>query len=125
MVDRPTHLILQGGITVYRRVVEEALLTHPAISSVKVVGVPHRCMRRSDGWRSPTRWHPWSRQLSMRCRNLTDQFWKHHHRYRFGRRPNRQAFRASYLPLLWRLYESPTLNCCRSTGGGVRVAKSG
>lgn len=41
MVDRPTHLIMQGGLTVYRRVVEEALLTHPAISSAKVVGVPH------------------------------------------------------------------------------------
>jgi long-chain acyl-CoA synthetase len=41
MVDRPTHLIMRGGLAFYRRAVEEALLTHPAISSAKVVGVPH------------------------------------------------------------------------------------
>lgn len=41
MVDRPTHLIMRGGLAIYRRAVEEALLTHPAISDAKVVAVPH------------------------------------------------------------------------------------
>lgn len=41
MVDRPTHLIMRGGLAVYRRAVEEALLTHPSISEAKVVAVPH------------------------------------------------------------------------------------
>ncbi|MDN5770448.1 MAG: putative sulfate exporter family transporter, partial [Microlunatus sp.] len=41
MVDRPTHLIMRGGLAVYRRAVEEALLTHPGISEAKVVAVPH------------------------------------------------------------------------------------
>ncbi|MCK9516258.1 MAG: putative sulfate exporter family transporter [Ottowia sp.] len=40
MVDRPTHIIMRRGIAVYRRTVEEALLTHPAISSTKVVATP-------------------------------------------------------------------------------------
>ncbi len=41
MVDRPTHLIMRGGLAVYRRALEEALLTHPAISSARVVAVRH------------------------------------------------------------------------------------
>ena len=41
MVDRPTHVIMRGGLAIYRRAVEEALLTHPAISDAKVVSVPH------------------------------------------------------------------------------------
>ncbi len=41
MVDRPTHIVMRGGLAVYRRAVEEALLTHPAISAAKVVAVPH------------------------------------------------------------------------------------
>ncbi len=41
MVDRPTHLIMRGGLAIYRRAVEEALLTHPAISGAKVISVPH------------------------------------------------------------------------------------
>lgn len=41
MVDRPTHLIMHGGLAVYRRALEEAMLTHPAISQAKVVSVPH------------------------------------------------------------------------------------
>lgn len=41
MVDRPTHLIMRGGLAIYRRALEEAMLTHPAVSQAKVVSVPH------------------------------------------------------------------------------------
>lgn len=41
MVDRPTHLVIRGGHAIYRRAVEEALLTHPAINAATVVAVPH------------------------------------------------------------------------------------
>ena len=40
MIDRPTHIVMRGGLAIYRRAVEEALLTHPAISATKVVAVP-------------------------------------------------------------------------------------
>ncbi len=40
MVDRPIHMIVRGGLTVYRRTVEEAMLTHPAITATKVIAVP-------------------------------------------------------------------------------------
>lgn len=41
LVDRPTHMVMRGGHAIYRRAVEEALLTHPAISDAKSVAVPH------------------------------------------------------------------------------------
>ncbi len=41
LVDRPTHMVVRGGLTVYRRTVEEAMLTHPAITATKVIAVPH------------------------------------------------------------------------------------
>ncbi|GAB3488347.1 long-chain-fatty-acid--CoA ligase [Nocardiopsis coralliicola] len=41
IVDRSKDMILRGGYNVYPRELEEVLLTHPAVSLVAVVGVPH------------------------------------------------------------------------------------
>jgi long-chain acyl-CoA synthetase len=41
MDDRPKRMVLRGGLAVYPRAVEEALLTHPAVGTAVVVGVPH------------------------------------------------------------------------------------
>jgi long-chain acyl-CoA synthetase len=41
MDDRPKRMVLRGGLAVYPRAVEEALLTHPAVNTAVVVGVPH------------------------------------------------------------------------------------
>lgn len=41
MDDRPKRMVLRGGLAVYPRAVEEALLTHPAVSTAEVVGIPH------------------------------------------------------------------------------------
>ncbi len=40
LVDRKTDLIIVGGLNVYPREVEEALLTHPGVAEAAVVGVP-------------------------------------------------------------------------------------
>ena len=40
IVDRKKDLIIRGGYNVYPREVEEALLEHPAIADVAVVGLP-------------------------------------------------------------------------------------
>jgi acyl-CoA synthetase (AMP-forming)/AMP-acid ligase II len=40
LADRRTDLILTGGVNVYPREVEEALVMHPAIADVAVIGVP-------------------------------------------------------------------------------------
>ena len=40
LVDRKTDLIIVGGLNVYPREVEEALLRHPAVAEAAVVGVP-------------------------------------------------------------------------------------
>lgn len=40
IVDRKKDLVIRGGFNVYPREVEEALLQHPAIADVAVVGVP-------------------------------------------------------------------------------------
>jgi long-chain acyl-CoA synthetase len=40
IVDRKKDMILRGGFNVYPREIEEALLTHPAVSLAAVVGVP-------------------------------------------------------------------------------------
>ncbi|SEG73976.1 long-chain acyl-CoA synthetase [Nonomuraea solani] len=41
IVDRTKDMIIRGGFNVYPREVEEVLMTHPAVSLVAVVGVPH------------------------------------------------------------------------------------
>jgi long-chain acyl-CoA synthetase len=41
IVDRSKDMILRGGYNVYPRELEEVLMTHPAVSLVAVIGVPH------------------------------------------------------------------------------------
>src|SRR5262249_3526662 len=41
IVDRKKDMIIRGGFNVYPRELEEVLLTHPGVSLVAVVGVPH------------------------------------------------------------------------------------
>ncbi|GAB6144378.1 long-chain-fatty-acid--CoA ligase [Desulfocicer niacini] len=41
IVDRVKDMIIRGGYNVYPREIEEVLLTHPDVSLVSVVGVPH------------------------------------------------------------------------------------
>ncbi|NRQ35895.1 long-chain fatty acid--CoA ligase [Nonomuraea sp. NN258] len=41
IVDRTKDMIIRGGFNVYPRELEEVLMTHPAVSLVAVVGVPH------------------------------------------------------------------------------------
>jgi acyl-CoA synthetase (AMP-forming)/AMP-acid ligase II len=42
VVDRKKDMIVSGGENIYSREVEEALLTHPAVFEVAVIGVPDR-----------------------------------------------------------------------------------
>ncbi|HET9984335.1 MAG TPA: long-chain fatty acid--CoA ligase [Longimicrobiales bacterium] len=44
IVDRVKDLIIRGGFNVYPREVEELMATHPAVSLVAVVGVPHEAL---------------------------------------------------------------------------------
>jgi acyl-CoA synthetase (AMP-forming)/AMP-acid ligase II len=39
--DRRTDLILRGGVNIYPREIEDALVMHPDVADVAVVGVPH------------------------------------------------------------------------------------
>jgi len=41
VIDRAKDMIIRGGYNVYPRELEEVLMTHPAVSMVAVVGVPH------------------------------------------------------------------------------------
>ena len=41
IVDRAKDMIIRGGFNVYPREIEEVLMSHPAVSLVAVVGVPH------------------------------------------------------------------------------------
>lgn len=41
IVDRVKDMIIRGGFNVYPREVEEVFMTHPAVSMVAVIGIPH------------------------------------------------------------------------------------
>lgn len=41
ITDRLKDMIIRGGFNIYPREIEEVLMTHPAISLVAVIGVPH------------------------------------------------------------------------------------
>ena len=41
ITDRVKDMIIRGGFNVYPREIEEVMMTHPAISLVAVIGVPH------------------------------------------------------------------------------------
>jgi len=41
IVDRSKDMIIRGGYNVYPREIEEVLMTHPGVSLVAVIGVPH------------------------------------------------------------------------------------
>ncbi|MEH3032464.1 MAG: long-chain fatty acid--CoA ligase [Aeromicrobium erythreum] len=41
IVDRSKDMIIRGGFNVYPRELEEVLMTHPAVSLVAVIGIPH------------------------------------------------------------------------------------
>jgi len=41
IVDRAKDMIVRGGFNVYPRELEEVIMTHPAVSLVAVVGIPH------------------------------------------------------------------------------------
>jgi long-chain acyl-CoA synthetase len=44
IVDRAKDMIIRGGFNVYPREVEEVLMSHPAVSLVAVIGVPHESL---------------------------------------------------------------------------------
>lgn len=42
IVDRVKDMIIRGGFNVYPREIEEVFMTHPAVSMVAVIGIPHQ-----------------------------------------------------------------------------------
>jgi long-chain acyl-CoA synthetase len=44
IVDRAKDMIKRGGFSVYPREIEEVLMTHPGVSLVAVIGVPHESL---------------------------------------------------------------------------------
>lgn len=69
VVDRVKDLIIRGGFNVYPRELEEVLMTHPDVSLVAVVGVPHEThgeeikavvVRRPDSDLSKDRLREWA-----------------------------------------------------------------
>jgi long-chain acyl-CoA synthetase len=47
LADRRTDLIISGGVNIYPAEVEEALIMHPAVADVAVIGVPDPEMGQS------------------------------------------------------------------------------
>lgn len=41
LTDRKAHMIISGGVNIYPREIEDALIAHPAVADVAVFGVPH------------------------------------------------------------------------------------
>jgi acyl-CoA synthetase (AMP-forming)/AMP-acid ligase II len=41
LTDRATNMIISGGVNIYPQETEDALLAHPAVADVAVIGVPH------------------------------------------------------------------------------------
>ncbi|MCD5322154.1 MULTISPECIES: class I adenylate-forming enzyme family protein [Pontibacillus] len=41
VIDRKKDLIISGGVNIFPKEIEEALLSHPSIADVAVVGIPH------------------------------------------------------------------------------------
>ena len=42
VVDRKKDMIISGGVNIFPKEIEEALLVHPLITDVALIGVPHR-----------------------------------------------------------------------------------
>ena len=47
LADRRTDLIISGGVNIYPAEIEEALIMHPAVADVAVIGVPDAEMGQS------------------------------------------------------------------------------
>jgi acyl-CoA synthetase (AMP-forming)/AMP-acid ligase II len=41
ILDRKKDMIVSGGMNIYAREVEDALITHPAVSECAVIAIPH------------------------------------------------------------------------------------
>jgi len=41
LTDRISHMIISGGVNIYPQEIEDALVLHPAVADVAVIGVPH------------------------------------------------------------------------------------